>query len=394
VEDMRIDAKACGLLPNVSYFFERLVNDHVIQKAKTERWTKMHLINRCLATECVRRISGTVVDESAVQTLRDKNIPFTIDEIHDELNYNAPNPEALKIVKDKIIAIRDAFGIPEEQDQPPEEQECAGGGDKPGNIEALMEPSGGWGDGSPIEGLGNEIVGEAALEEQTKEEFKRLLEIKSRHKIQAGTTLDTDNLTAFFTGDLEPLFKDEEIQRKRRSKVWFLLDASGSMHSMMPAVTEAREWAKDTVVKAVRSILSILQELKETEGVNIDWEVWGFSTDAWKFKTQQWEKEYTAHGGGTSIQRAFDRLIYFVEKDTEIDGNKLIIFLTDGEVGGWEIEEVEKMIIRNSSIARVMIIGVNARTGTTGAFITDKNNIMVCESADSVLMDTIKMMVE
>ena len=67
----------------------------------------------------------------------------------------------------------------------------------------------------------------------------------------------------------------------------------------------------------------------------------------------------------------------------------------DGEVGSDEIENLRKQIITHGAEVRCMVVGIGASLG--GAFvetIAGESNILGEEHADSVIMDTIRAMLE
>ena len=48
IEDIRIDNKAFGLLPNVYDFYKQSVKDHTCTKKNKENIDKQHLLTRCM----------------------------------------------------------------------------------------------------------------------------------------------------------------------------------------------------------------------------------------------------------------------------------------------------------------------------------------------------------
>jgi hypothetical protein len=260
-----------------------------------------------------------------------------------------------------------------------------------GNTDKFMRPSSAWDKGEGIKGPSRDIVGEAAFQDITKQAFKELLNIKEKRMVYEGLKLNTNAIPSFFTGDIEELFHEENIIRVKKSKIAFCLDSSGSMSS--PLIDS--KMRTDVLVRTIRSIINILKELQETEGLNISYDIWAFDYNAEKLNPETWEKEYSARSGGTNLLQAFLDVQTDILKNQEIDGNKLVILVTDGEVGSSEIEELRTHIIKHGAEVRCMVMGVGAQLG--GHFvktIAGDNNILAEEHADSVVMDTIRTMLE
>ena len=254
-------------------------------------------------------------------------------------------------------------------------------------LDGLLRPGSGYGTGDgPMVGSDGAFVGELALEEMTTQQFKELLCMKERKVIPDGQVLNTDNLTAYFTGDIEDLFKEEIVIKNKKSKIMFLIDASGSMGS---GLLDGKPRYK-VVGKAVRKLISVLQEVKDTESIDISWEVCGFASYYEEYA--DWEKEYRPHGG-TNIERgcsgAFDKL----SKDYYVDGKRILIVFSDGDVRPDEIDAIKHMIIKHGQDIRTLIVGVGTAVGGKMArTITGDNIILSEEDANVVLFETVKSM--
>jgi len=135
--------------------------------------------------------------------------------------------------------------------------------------------------------------------------------------------------------------------------------------------------------------------LQATEGLNIKYDVWCFDTTAQKLDIDRWEKDYTTYGGGTDLLKAFLKVQDDILKDQELDGNKMVVLVTDGEVGNDEIDGLRTHIIKHGAEVKCMVLGVGADFG--GRFvkiIAGDNNIIAEEHSDSVVMDAIKEMLD
>lgn len=411
-EDIRIDNKNFNILYNIKDFYQKLIQDHVYPRK--EELKKEHLMTRCLINGILENEGFYPIDDEEAQKMnRTHNFPQLMQQAQRDIDCG--NWEE---VKKAIKKVKDIFKIEEKDDiQMPKQQmvgmaegkgEATGGegraGEKTekngtpgidgtdiGNTDKFLRPASAWDKGAGIKGPSRDIVGEAAFQDITRDAFKELLAIKEKRMVYEGTKLNTESITSFFTGDIDELFHDEDIQKVKKSKIAFCLDASGSMRSKMLDGSDRQR----LVVKTTRSIISILNEIQEQEGLNISYDIWSFDTSVEKMSNEGWEKEYTAHGGGTDLHLAFTTVQADILNNQEIDGNKLIILLTDGEVSSDEIESLRQQILKHGAEVRCMVVGVGANlTGTFVTTIAGESNIIGEEHADSIIMDTIKMMLE
>ena len=267
---------------------------------------------------------------------------------------------------------------------------CGGSGTADCDIRGIKEAYDGSGSGQGSgSGCGNSAIGEVAMREVTRQKFKELLCIKEIHKTEDNAKLNTGSLTSFMTGDIDELFHDEEEFKVRKSKILLLLDASGSMGSMLPMGGERRA----VVGGCCKELVNILTELQELEGLGVDYDVHAFTGSYHELKKENWEKRYCQLSGGTDLINAFAKGQEFLLKDAELDGQKLIVVFTDGEVDDDEIAEMRKRILRHGAEVRCMVIGVGAElTSYFVDHIVGDLNIIAKESADQILMDAITVM--
>ena len=260
-------------------------------------------------------------------------------------------------------------------------------GDIPGRFSKGNEGfGGGQGNG---DGSGNSVIGEIAMKEITKQRFKELLNIKERKTVEDMVHLNTDNITSFLTGDMDTLFCDEKVVKKKKSKILLLLDGSGSMYSSLLDKTNRQE----TVGGCCKQLVECLNEVSELEGLNVDYDIAGFTCSYHPFTKENWETQYTQLSGGTDLINAFSEGQDSLLADQNIDGNRFIIVFTDGEVARDEIKEMEKRITQHGADVRCMVIGVGANiTSYFSKNICKDNNIIAAESADQILMEAIMTM--
>ncbi len=233
---------------------------------------------------------------------------------------------------------------------------------------------------------GTSTIGEVAVREITRQKFKELLNIKEIKRTTNGIKLNTDNLTAFFTEDLDDLFEDEKIVKKKKSKIMIIMDGSGSMSGRLLD----RSSRKEVVSGCAKALIEVLDEVIALEGINVDYTIAGFDDDLEIFTKENWQDKYKIMNGGTNLVNAFNKAQEYMLADLEAEGKKLIVFFTDGDVNEAEIDEVKRGILRHNEDVRVMLIGVGAELNSR--FVTDivgDFNILAKECADLILLETI-----
>lgn len=242
-------------------------------------------------------------------------------------------------------------------------------------------------------GRGSAILGQVALEETTKNGLRELLNEKCIHEISEGNILDTNNLTTFFTGDIGELFKEQKVIARKKSKIVLMLDASGSMSERM-CFSKDYTRKDHVVVKNALAIKKILDEVCEMEGMNVVYETWAFSCSTWKCgmpldNTNDGYFKQGYYGGGTDIVEGLKQAQKTLT-DPEVEGERLLIFLTDGEVSELQIADMKKKIMYSNSNIKALIIGVGANIN--GFFVKQvigNNNIIAEKHSNIVLMEAI-----
>ncbi|MDP2941939.1 MAG: VWA domain-containing protein, partial [Candidatus Omnitrophota bacterium] len=235
-------------------------------------------------------------------------------------------------------------------------------------------------------------LGPLALKEMTKNKFVDLLDKKERRSVSEDQgKLNTDTLPSFLTGDIDDLFKESVIVRRKKSKILLVLDRSSSMRDkLIDGIPKCY-----LVVKAAKSIVDILKEVQEIEGINVDYEVAAFAAEYRLLAKETWEREYFTVNmpDGTHLSGAFSKAQDQILNDPEIDGNRLIILITDGMVAESQIESIKLDILKHNQDVRCLIIGVGASIEIL-KLIGENRNIIAEEIADVVLMEAIQDMLE
>ena len=408
MEDVRIDNYNFSLLPNIHAFYERAIKDDKARR-KTINMDKVPLFKKVMVN-CIYELeylkNGIIKDKDA----SDFEAKHNVSGIVDEGRYAIERGD-WKTVKKKIQEIKKLFGLDKQPPIPLDPQvgpgdsllfpnggvESSGDGSKEaegpedGDISVLMSTGSkassfgcGKGDGTSIS-----VLGSVAVQEQTKRTFKELLNIKEIHRINKGLKLNTNSLLSFFTEDIDSLFIEDEIEQRKKSKIMILIDSSGSMTSPL-LDDEAR---KSVVGGTVRELVLVLKEVQEQEGIDVDYDIACFDDKYHPLSKENWEREYCSYGGGTNLLNAFKLAQDNLLKNQEIDGNRLMILFTDGEVSDDEIESMRKLIVAHGGDVRCMVIGVGADINS--AFVQNvigDFNVLAKDAADIILLEAIMTM--
>ena len=399
IEDIRIDQKNFRMLPNIKRFYEEGGKIDQTHRAKGDMSKiplhKKVLINSIYDLEDLSqyRIEDTTADEfSRKHSIKDR-VREGVRAIE-----NKQWDKAGKLIQDllKTMGIKD-------EPKPPEGSGGGGKGDADegesdkgqGMSLDLSELKGdsftggaGQGDGT---GGGFAEMGAITISEITKQKFKELLNIKETRFVEDGNQINAENLISFFTGDIESLFQEDKIIKKKKSKIQFVLDGSGSMWGSVGYGPEARN---RTVAGCVDQIITVLDEVRGECGVDVDYDVAGFDTRYYPFQKNTWKEQYLRMGGGTSLLPNFIKAQDALLRETEVDGNRMIILFTDGDVSNQEIAEMKRRIIQHGQDVRCMVIGVGADIfGDLVKDIIGDFNILSESCADVILMEAIMVMI-
>jgi hypothetical protein len=408
IEDVRIDRKNFDILPNIIGFYEKLYERTMITKEQYENLSLLcrDLMQGILDNEgMVKYLFNEINEEEKIRQAETASKMWECENALNAENYS----QAKEIIKELMRKYNlDSQSKPEEI--PDENGENSEGGeqdkeqtrgqakqnkkeeekDKQGREEKGIILGGYFSTNKlweidPNAKVGSSEIGSLALGELTKQRFKDLLDIKEQKIIDNGLILNTDNLISFHTGDIEELFYNDKIVKRKKSKILILLDASGSMMSNLLD----NQSKHSVVIKCVKSLINILEEVRQAEGIDVNWDISGFNTNPIAYNKETWADEYWPCGG-TNLYLAFEGVMEKISNEFEIDGNKLIIVFTDGLVDNREIEDMQNLIIKKNSEVKCMIIGIDAEL--QGAFvkkIIGDNNILVGENAELVLLEVI-----
>lgn len=409
IEDIRIDYKNFDILPNIYGFYEELVKDHLNLTKKDDG-----------RTDHMRKLAGGIMlAEGFPVKLTKEDEKFMYDHgfshlLRDAGNYIERNDWAgLKQAMDhikKLLKIdpsqdkpntqteigigKGIFGQQQKQDgqgQPGDKGgqpgQGANGGQDGVKVDGQGNPWMSIGDGPKMPG-GSLMANPLAMDEQCANEFKEILNIKETKIINEGSFLDTANLLSYHTGEIETLFKEDKTIRKKKSKIMFLIDASGSMQSPLLDGKSRAEVVKASIMR----LTEIINEVREFEGINVDWAISQFDYNYQALTKENWQREYYPNGG-TSFYRGFAGAMEDMIKDYEVEGKRIIVVFTDGDVSGRDVDEVIKMVQMNYNDIRSLMVGVGS--DVRGKFVKDlvgDNVIIAQDNATDIIIQTIKAM--
>lgn len=376
IEDLRIDYKNMHKYPNVKSFYEKLVEK---QKDLTKKPEPISIL-----CESYLRLLGL---GDGIKTINKKNKIKTMNGLVSK-GYHNIEKRNWEELKETIQEIKSFLKIPPEQENPVTNATQAGessGTKLEKGINDVLKPQGCVGAGQKdMKGGSVAGINPASLKEQTKNQFKELLNIKESKKTSEGMSLDLDNLTSFHTRDITDLFEDVKIIKKKKSKIFFLLDASGSMWTRLLDGT----YRCKTLVSCVKSLITILDEVREVEGMNIDWEVGSFQTSFMKLPKESWEMNYNVDGG-TCLFGPLVECCEHMDKDYTVEGKKILVVFTDGDIEDKEVIQIQEYLQNKPTDIRLLFIGVGTTDEKLKNILGD-NVILESDSSDHILCKAIE----
>lgn len=417
IEDVRIDLKNFELLPNVRGFYEEMMKKHLdltkdpIPEAKRRLSAgimQAEGFNPKLPKEDVEFMRKSQLTDIMRRGCREieysdwKAFKKTMEEVKKLLKVDpskdVPNTQTQIRIGDG--SGQDGQGQPKPQQGQGKPQSGKGKasagqpdpnapeGELDGIDQIVHDSPLTWGTGPRMMGGTALIISPMAMDEMCANQFKEILNVKEQRIIPEGSILDTDNLIAYHTGDIEELFKEAKTVRKKKSKVMFLMDASGSMSG---GLLDGRS-REQVVGNCVDKLTKILDEVQALEGLNVDWAVSQFSDNYIPLSKETWKKQCYS-SGGTNFKVGFHGAMSDMLEDYSVEGKRIIVVFTDGEVNESDIDYVNGLIRKNHSDVRSLVIGVGS--DMQGKFVKElvgDRVIIAQEHAVEVLMETIKEM--
>jgi len=436
VEDARIDAGNFGRLPNVREFYRGL---YTKERAKTIL-EKADEQDKQLCACIYEHLSFTSHLPYRMRSKPEvfnafKSMARALDNVQYWTKYNQDAYElsrAITVANERFKTLCSALGVPPPQKQPKDgkggkngqgkgkgegagagHQQQSGEGDAPvpGDHDGSEGNQGG--DVAPpkenpfLKGGGrlheiakrdvfattdsytpNDIeLPHLFFQEQTKQALQEMLNQKLTVTKEDGRKLNTDSLVSFFTGDVDPLFVEDEVVVKKKAKIIFLVDGSGSMHDALVDKAPKIRLIKDVMF----NIVTAIDEVRELEGQEIDYTLAKFSYDVYPYDSLQHFIENFHAGGGTHLSHAFHWAIQEISKEDLNVGARIVVCITDGEVSNDQVEHMKQVLQQTPNEIKVVLLGIGC--DIAGSFVKtligNDRNIMIKDHADMAVMNAV-----
>jgi hypothetical protein len=145
------------------------------------------------------------------------------------------------------------------------------------------------------------------------------------------------------------------------------------------------------VSDCIESLTRILKEVQSEESIDVDYEVAKFESSGMNMLGKDnWRHSYYA-GGGTNLAYAFRQALAYLQKDQTVEGKKIIIVVTDGEVGMNQIDDFKRYVVEYGGDILALVIGVGCDpAGPMALNVLGDNLILSAEHADEVIFEAIR----
>ena len=413
LEDCRIETIAVGQLKALTFFLRKMVYDakRRFDRSQSNLGQKVILNIACKASGlkiCDDRDTWDAENKhkQLISDLRDiyrriftvsiaKSFKSNVTELYVKLDefrrvFNMPDPP------------------PEEEEQKKQDGNGVGGEDaraqitaqRVKEIETAIKEMAVAAGKTPGSGCGNDLdsldLSELGcqtidLNEQARARIKESLKKSMTEIIDEGTTLNSDNLVSLLTGDIDDVFTDTKSEKKMRTKVYFLMDVSGSMRDEMslPDLEEitgksAKASTRQHVATAAfKAISEVMDEAKDMYGVDLDYENFMFADSCYKVNKMGEMEAGQWCGGGTNLAHAFKVVMNRVHQDDPAN-KRIVCILTDGEVGN--VDAIREQIAREAQDIRIVFVGIGEANVHCRALI--RHNITSPDTAEAILIDS------
>jgi len=408
LEDCRIETIAVGQLRALTYFLKKLVVDaRRIDRSDRKLGEKVLLNIACHASRSklcdeydVRRAE---IDNRALIT-DIKDLYRRIFTVSVAKSFQA-NVQDLYV---KIDEYRKIFNMPkvdpkkEKKEKQPangvggEDLKAQVGEDKVQATEKSLQQYKGQG---PATGVGDEetldlteLAGSLVdINEQAKARIKESLKKSVSAIIDEGTMLNCDNLTALLTGDIDEVFTDTQIVKSMRTKVYFLMDVSGSMLTgrfHVPDINNENNMPNDVsrltvAVSAFKAISEVMDEARNEYGVDLEYENFMFNANC--VKVDKMTEDFRGSGGGTNLLWAFKVVMKAVRADDPAN-KRIVCVLTDGEVK--QVDEIQQLLMSEAQDIRIVFVGIGEDASRHSELIKKRHSITSPEFAEATLINT------
>ena len=406
LEDCRIETTAVGQLRALTFFLKKLVVDtRRIDRSDRKLGEKVLLNIACNASK------SRLCDEYEVRRaeIDNRTLITDIKDLYRRIFTVSLGKSFQSNVQDlyvKIDEYRKIFNMPKQdpkkEKKEPQPGNGVGGGDLKAEVgekkvqevekslqrEKSQYPATGCGDEETLDLT--ELAGSLVdINEQAKARIKESLKKSVSEIIDEGTTLNCDNLTALLTGDIDDCFTDTTSVKTMRTKVYFLMDVSGSMITgkfRVPDINNENNMPNEVsrlkiAVSAFKAISEVMDEARNEYGVDLEYENFMFNQSCTKV-----DQMYEANiGGGTNLLWAFKVVMKAVHADDPAN-KRIVCVLTDGEVK--QVEEIKQLLMQEAQDIRIVFVGIGEDASRHSDLIKKRHSITCPEFAEATLINT------
>lgn len=229
----------------------------------------------------------------------------------------------------------------------------------PSNKDPLNKDSGKGSDKSEHNINMTDYEDEISLSEETRQRVKEELKQKIKHEVEGLKELNTNNLMSFFTGEVDDLFKEDTHLKEYKTKVFFLLDASGSMDSEVESSSNMVESGQnkqsftltDMIKISMDPVVNIIKEVMQ-ESYSIDYDIYPFSST---LLPKLNNVSSLTNGGGTDLSSSLNKLFSIIKESADYD-RKLVVVCTDGEIDDADMASLSKNLKQKDDDIRITFL--------------------------------------
>lgn len=225
------------------------------------------------------------------------------------------------------------------------------------------------------------------LENTVRDRIKAALKRSLLTSNVEGNTLDTSELVSFMAGTIDDLFYETKTEKRMKTKVYFLMDTSGSMGCHDIYSTKGGTQMRLNVAHgAFKSIEEVVAELKAEDGCDIEHDSYVFADKCEKWDGKEMNKIPWV-GGGTQFFAAMNKVMSDIAKDDPAN-KRILIVITDGDVYDHDIEDTKKLMQSSGQDIRVVFVSIgdcNKEFFKHKITSTETANVAVFESFEEAI---------
>lgn len=203
------------------------------------------------------------------------------------------------------------------------------------------------------------------LSQMARQRIKEALTVSITRNVSDGTQFHTDNITSYFSGEVEPLFNETIKKRTSKTKVYFLIDISGSMDYKDIKVEDVtQQKVKDTsrftvATTAMNELRMVVDEVASEVGDDVCYDIYMFGDYCQKWNNPSYNlKDAPSGGGGTNLPKAMQTVFSDIRTEGWA-GKRILLVITDGDVHRTDINSVKELINKEAQDIRVVFVGIS-----------------------------------